>query len=86
MTKPEIVTELAAMITEVIGPDHFGIDDTTTFRDELSFESIQFIALAELIQERWSEVDFVTWLATKETPQLLALRVGDVAEYIVAST
>jgi acyl carrier protein len=86
MTKPAIVTELVAMITEVIGPDHFGIEDTTTFRDELSFESIQFIALAELIQERWSEVDFVTWLSTKETPQLLALRVGDVADYIVAST
>jgi acyl carrier protein len=85
-TKPEIIGELATMITEVIGDDHFGIEETSSFRDELAFESIQFVALAELIQERWAEVDFVSWLSTKETPQLLALRVGDVADYIVASS
>ena len=85
-TKPQIIGELATMITEVIGDDHFGIEETSSFRDELSFESIQFVALAELIQERWSEVDFVSWLSTKATPQLLALRVGDVADYIVASS
>ncbi len=83
-TKPEIIGELATMITEVIGDDHFGIVETSSFRDELAFESIQFIALAELIQERWSSVDFVSWISTKEQPQLLALRVGDVADYIVA--
>ncbi|MEO8840373.1 MAG: acyl carrier protein [Kofleriaceae bacterium] len=85
-TKPEIIGELATMITEVIGDDHFGIEATSSFRDELAFESIQFIALAELIQERWPDVDFVSWLSTKQPPQLLALRVGDVADYIVAQS
>ncbi len=82
--KLQTVGELATMITEVIGDDHFGITATSSFRDELAFESIQFIALAELIQERWTSVDFVSWISTKGVPELLALRVGDVADYIVA--
>lgn len=84
MTKTEAVGELAEMITSVIGDDHFGIAETSTFKDELAFESIQFVALAELIQERWTDIDFVTWLTKKELPELLALRVGDVADFIVA--
>ncbi|MEO8553873.1 MAG: acyl carrier protein [Kofleriaceae bacterium] len=83
-TKPETIGELAAMITTVIGEDHFEIEATSTFKEELAFESIQFVALAELIQERWTDIDFVTWLTTKEVPELLALRVGDVADFIVA--
>ena len=82
--KIEIVDEHATMITEVIGDDHFDIVATSSFRDELAFESIQFIALAELIQERWTSVDFVSWISMKDVPQLLELRVGDVADYIVA--
>ena len=84
MTKTETVDELATMITSVIGDDHFGIEATSSFRDELAFESIQFVALAELIQERWPDIDFVSWLTTKQQPELLALRVGDVADFIVA--
>jgi acyl carrier protein len=83
-TKPETIGELAQMITTVIGEDHFEIEASSTFKDELAFESIQFVALAELIQERWTEIDFVTWLTKKEVPELLALRVGDVADFIVA--
>lgn len=85
MSKDSTVGELAEMITSVIGDDHFGIEASSTFKDELAFESIQFVALAELIQERWTDIDFVAWLTKKEMPELLALRVGDVADFIVAS-
>ena len=61
MTHDDVVQALAAMITEVIGDDHLGIEAGTSFRDELGFQSIQFVALAELIQERWDDLDFATY-------------------------
>lgn len=85
-TKTEIIQSLAGMITEVLGDDFVEIEATTSFRDELAFQSIQFVALAELIQERWVDLDFVTWITGKELPELLAMRVGDVADFVVASS
>ena len=85
-TKPAVIETLATMITEVIGDEHFAIEAPTSFKDDLAFQSIQFVALAELIQERWSALDFVAWLTAKQMPELLALRVGDVADFIVASS
>jgi acyl carrier protein len=84
MTKQEVVTTLAEMITDVLGGSVFDITAASTFRDDLEFESIQFIALAELIQERYPEVDFVAWLSAMEMPQILALRVSDVADLVVS--
>jgi len=84
--KAEVVKTLAGMITDVVGDEVFEIEATSSFKDDLAFQSIQFVALAELIQERWSELDFVGWITAKPVPEMLALRVGDVADFIVASS
>jgi acyl carrier protein len=86
MTKPEVVTTLAEMISDVLGGTVFDITAVSSFKDDLEFQSIQFIALAEQIQERFPDVDFVTWLGSMEMPQVLALRVGDVADLVVSSS
>ena len=85
MTKPEIVQTLVAMITDVMGDTLVDIEATTSFRDDLAFQSIHFVALAELIQERWPDIDFVSWVSGKQLEGLLALKVGDVADFIVSS-
>ncbi len=79
----EVVATLITMIMEVLGEEDFGIAAATSFRDEIGFQSIQFVALAELIQEHWPDIDFVSWLTGKQVPELMALRVGDVASFIV---
>jgi hypothetical protein len=79
----EIVETLITMITEVLGEEDFGIAATSSFKDDIGFQSIQFVALAELIQEEWPDIDFVKWLTGKQLPEVLALRVGDVAAFIV---
>ena len=81
-----VMQALVGMITEVLGEEDFGIGPTTSFKDEIGFKSIQFIALAELIQERYVDIDFVTWFSGKPLEQIVALRVGDVADFIVASS
>jgi acyl carrier protein len=85
-SKSEVVKSLVGMITEVVGDEFFDIEASTTFRDGLSFQSIQFVALATLIQERWTDLDFVGWFGTKQLPEILALNVGDVADFIIAGT
>jgi acyl carrier protein len=77
---------LAGMITEVLGEEDLVIVPASTFRDDIGFESIQFIALAELIQEKYADIDFVTWFSAKPLPEIQGLRVGDVADFIVASS
>lgn len=85
-TKAEVMQTLIGMIAEVLGEDGFGITESTSFREELEFQSIQFVALAELIQEHWADINFVSWLTAKELADVFALRVGDVADFIVASS
>ena len=82
----EVVQTLVGMITEVLGEDDFGIVYGSTFKDDIGFKSIQFIALAELIQDHYSGIDFVTWFSAKPVEEILGLRVGDVADFIVASS
>ncbi len=83
--KSDVMKTLVTMIDEVLGDNLFDIVAATSFRDDLSFQSIQFIALAAAIQERYDDIDFVAWLTAMEQPQVLALRVGDLADFIVTS-
>src|SRR5262249_35075567 len=86
MSTTEVMGILSTMIADVLGNDLIEIVPTTSFKEGLEVKSIEFIALAELIQERYTDIDFVAWLSAKEMPQILALRVGDVADFIVASS
>ena len=86
--KPAVMATLTEMILEVMGDNGplDPIEAETSFRDGLGFDSIQYIALAELIQARYDDVNFVAWMQGKELEQIVALRVGDVADFVVAST
>ncbi len=85
MTSDTVAT-LAALLREVVGDelDLMGpIDAGTCFSSDLELESIEFVALAEKLQERYgAEVDFASWLAGKDLDAIVALRISDVAEFI----
>jgi len=83
--KQEVMGVLVDMINEVLGDDLVEIGPSTSFKDDLAFQSIQFIALASAIQDRYGDIDFVSWLSAKELPQVLAMRVGDVADFVVTA-
>jgi acyl carrier protein len=84
--KTDVMRTLAEMVVEVLGEDDLDIRDETSFRDELGFESIQFIALADMIQTKYADVNFAMWLQGKEVAAIGELRVGEVADFVVAST
>ena len=79
----QIVSEL---IVDVVG-DELELDEPismeTRFSDDLELESIEFVALAEKLQERYgAQIDFVGWLSNKELDEIIALSVGDLVEFI----
>ena len=87
MTAPDdILTTIGGFIREVIGEewvDDVAIDLETSFSDDLELESIEFVALAEKMQERFGkQVDFVEWLGTMELGAIIALSVGDVVRFV----
>jgi acyl carrier protein len=87
--RSEVLDEVVAMIVEVIGEDYLldievGLD--TSFQDDLEIESIEFVALAEKLFERYGErVDFIEWLATKELDEIIELTVGELVTFIADS-
>lgn len=83
------VGEIVDALVEVIG-DEFLLDvevtPATTFGGDLGLESIEFVALAEQLTNRYGgAVDFTAFLAGLTIDEILALTVGQVANHIVAS-
>jgi acyl carrier protein len=78
--------KVAGMIREVIGEDwelDQPITRETSFAEDLELESIEFVALAEKLQEEYGgRVDFVPWLSNKELDEIINLKVGNVVDYI----
>jgi acyl carrier protein len=84
--KADVLDRLAAMLREVIGEDwaeDFDIGLDTSFNRDLELESIEFVALAEKLQQQYgARVDFAGWLANMELDQIIGLRVGQVVDFI----
>ena len=85
-----ILDHLAATLRDVIGEawaDDLAIDRATSFNRDLELESIEFVSLAEKLQETYGgRVDFAGWLADKDLDQIIGLTVGEVVDFITACT
>ena len=83
----KVLGDVTRMLREVIGEDwaeEFEIGMGTSFSKDLELESIEFVALAEQIASEYGKrVNLAGWLATMDLEQILALRVGQLVEYIV---
>jgi len=83
----EVLDTLVRLITEVVGDD-FLLDTEvtmeTSFSDDLELESIEFVALAERLEQTYGErVDFVSWIGDMELEEIMALSVGQLVGFIV---
>jgi acyl carrier protein len=86
MEREDVLTTLGHMIREVVGDQwiyEIEIGMSTSFSEDLELESIEFVELAEKLHQTYGDrVDFAAWLAGMELDQIIALRVGQVVEYI----
>jgi len=83
----QILVDVAHMIREVIAEEWaegVAIGMETSFAKDLELESIEFVALAELLGTKYGKrINLAGWLATMDLDEILALRVGQLVEFIV---
>ncbi|MFI6516047.1 acyl carrier protein [Spirillospora sp. NPDC050679] len=81
-----VLSEVVGMLVEVVGEDFLldtEIGPDTTFNDELALESIEFVALAEKLQERYGgRVDFAAFIAGMDLDEIMNMTVGDLVRHI----
>ena len=81
-----VLAELTGMLVEVIGEDFLvdvELSGETTFNEDLALESIEFVALAEKLQERYAgRVDFAAFIADLDIEEIMALKVGQLVTYV----
>jgi acyl carrier protein len=86
----DVLDGVARAIREVIGEEwaeDVPIGMETTFAQDLELESIEFVALAERLKAEYGRtVDFAGWLGSMELSQILALKVGQLVEFIERCT
>lgn len=77
------------MIGEIVGQelvDSLAVGPQTSFGTDLELESIELVALADLVQSRWGhDVDLVAWTAEMGVEELMGLTVGRLVDFVVAS-
>jgi len=80
-TVERLILEVAGDELAVLGP----MTMETSFSTDLELESIEFVALAELLQNHYgARVDFVGWLSGKPLDAIIGLTVGDLVEFIAS--
>lgn len=88
MTNDEILSAIQDCLVEIAGDEILiagPIAAATSFNGDLELESIEFVALAEKLQQRFGQrVDFVGWISKKELDQIIALTVGELVEFIAS--
>jgi len=86
--RAEILRVVERLIVEVAGDELLvtgPITLETSFNGDLELESIEFVALAEKLQQHYgASVDFVGWISNKELDQIIALTVGELVEFIAS--
>jgi acyl carrier protein len=79
-TREEVLATVARLIAEVVGEEWMedrAITMETSFDKDLELESIEFVTLAEKLQEHYGKgVDFVGWLSGKKLDEIIGLTVG----------
>jgi acyl carrier protein len=86
LTNDEILRAVEQALVAIAGDEILiagQVTMTTSFNGDLELESIEFVALAEKLQEKFGErVDFVGWISGKELDQIIQLTVGELVEFI----
>jgi acyl carrier protein len=85
-TEDTILDEVVAILVEVIGDDFLldvEVTSDTSFNDDLAVESIEFVALAEKLRERYGDrVDFVAFVGEMDLEEIVSMTVGRLVTHI----
>ncbi|SEC85852.1 acyl carrier protein [Amycolatopsis tolypomycina] len=83
-----VLAQLSGMLRELL--EEYGLDTEitmdTTFHDDLELESVDLVALSGQLREHYGDrVNFAHFIAERDLDEIIALTVGELVRYIVAS-
>lgn len=85
-SKDPILDQVIDIIRNAVNEDwikDYDIGADTSFNDDLELESIEFVGIAEKLQEHYGkQISFIDWLSTMKLDQIIALTVGDLANFV----
>lgn len=85
-TQTDVLAEIGGLIRDVLDgydPDAVPITRETSFQQDLAFESIDIVVLGAKLTERYgAAVNFPAYLSTLTIQEIIALRVGDLVDYV----
>jgi acyl carrier protein len=85
----DVLGEVVRILTGVVGEDFLLDTEITpgmTFSDDLALESIEFVALAQKLQERYGErVNLVSFIGEMDINDIMAITVGKLVRYVEAA-
>ena len=87
MNSDEVLADVVTLLTEVVGADFLldvEVTRDTTFNGDLALESIEFVALAEKLRERYgARVDFAALVAGMDIDEITGMTVGRLVDHIL---
>ncbi len=85
-SKDPVLEQIIGIIRTTVNEDwieDYDMDASTSFNDDLELESIEFVGIAEKIQEHFGKhIGFLEWLSSMKIEQIIALTVGDLADFV----
>lgn len=84
-TGTDVLTEIGDLIREVLDEPDLGVPITreTSFQEDLAFESIDLVVLGTRLTERYGPAaNLPAFLAEMSIQEIIALRVGDLVDYL----
>ncbi len=82
----DVLKVVTQKIRDTINEDwieDFEIGPETRFNDDLEIESIEFVKIADAIQNHFgNQLGIIAWLSGKSIHELIGLSVGDLTSYI----
>lgn len=85
-----LLNEVIALVRAAINEDwilDMEMDADTSLNRDLEIESMDFVAIANLMQQQYGDVlDIAAWLSGKDIKQLVNLTIGDLASHVANCT
>lgn len=85
-----LVNDVIALVRAAINEDwihDMEMDADTSLNRDLEIESMDFVAIANLMQQQYGDsLDIAGWLSGKDIKQLVNLTIGDLAGHVADRT
>jgi acyl carrier protein len=85
-TEETVFGTVSAILRDILGEyeaDDVEITPESGFHDDLQLESIDLVALAGRLRERYGDrVNLAEWLADKDLDEVISLTVGQLVAYV----